>query len=99
MPRIPKFRSLKEESDFWDTHSFADYWDQLDDLKGPLIDARPPKKLVSIRVETALIDAAKRLARSKGIGYQTLLRMWAYEGLARELRQRSKGRDPKRRSA
>jgi len=84
--RIPKFKTLEEESEFWDTHSVADYWDELERVEGPLIDERPPKKLVSIRFDPAFIAAAKRLARTKGTGYQTLLRMWAYEGLGREIR-------------
>lgn len=87
MPKIPKFKTLEEESEFWDTHSVVDYWDELEDVKGHFIDARP-KKLVSIRFEQELLAAAKRIAKTKGVGYQTLLRMWAYEGLARELRQR-----------
>lgn len=92
MPRIPKFKSLQEESEFWDTHSVIDYWDELEDVKGPLIDARPAKKLVSIRLDPGIIAAAKRIARTKGVGYQTLLRMWAYEGLERELGSRGRAR-------
>jgi len=87
MPKIPKFKTLEEESEFWDTHSAADYWDDMEDVEGHFVDARPPKKLVSIRFDQSLITAAKRIARTKGVGYQTLLRMWAYEGLARELRK------------
>jgi predicted DNA binding CopG/RHH family protein len=83
--RIPKFETSEEEAEFWDTHSLADYWDEWQDVKGPLIDARPAKKLISIRFDPELITAAKRIAKTKGIGYQTLLRMWAYEGLAREV--------------
>jgi predicted DNA binding CopG/RHH family protein len=90
MPKIPKFKSLKEESEFWDTHSILDYWEETKPAKGPFIDARPPKKLVPIRLDEAVIRAAKRIARRKGVGYQTLLRMWAYEGLAREM-ERTKG--------
>ncbi|OGO53235.1 MAG: hypothetical protein A2148_01870 [Chloroflexi bacterium RBG_16_68_14] len=99
MRKIPKFRTLEEESEFWDTHSVADYWDELEDVKGPFVDARPVKKLVSIRFDPALIAAAKRIARTKGVGYQTLLRMWAYEGLARELRRRSPAKPRQRRTA
>ena len=28
-PKLPTFRNDEEERRFWDTHSFADYWDQL----------------------------------------------------------------------
>ena len=27
--KIPKFKSIEEEAEFWDTHSFADYWDEF----------------------------------------------------------------------
>lgn len=99
MPKLPKFKTLEEESEFWDTHSVADYWDELDVVDSLLVDARPPKKLISIRFDTAHIDAAKRIARTKGIGYQTLLRMWAYDGLERELRSRRRAAAPRKRGA
>ena len=100
MAKIPKFKSLEEESEFWDTHSIVDYLEDTKEVKGHFIDARPVKKLVSIRFDPSLIAAARRIARTKGVGYQTLLRMWAYEGLARELRSRAaSARTPKRRTA
>ncbi len=99
MAKIPKFKSLKEESEFWDTHSVLDYLDDTEPVEGHFIDARPRKKLVSIRFDEELIAAAKRVARSKGVGYQTLLRMWAYEGLSRELQARAGERSQKRRTA
>ncbi len=99
MAKIPKFKSLKEESEFWDTHSILDYWEESKPARGPFVDARPPKKLVPIRFDGAVIDAAKRIAKAKGVGYQTLLRMWAYEGLARELRSRPRAKPQKRRTA
>ncbi len=68
-------------------------------VDSPLVDARPPKKLVSIRFDTAHIEATKRIARTKGIGYQTLLRMWAYDGLERELRRRRRAAPRKRGAA
>ena len=99
MARIPKFANEEEGAEFWDTHSVADYWDELISVDGPLTGARSAKKLVSIRFDLALISAAKRIARTKGIGYQTLLRMWAYEGLSRELRRRTPAKSQKRRTA
>jgi predicted DNA binding CopG/RHH family protein len=97
MAKIPKFKSVKEESDFWDTHSVVDYWEETEEVKGRFIDARPAKKPVSIRFEPAVIAAAKRIARTKGVGYQTLLRMWAHEGLNRELRSMTQRKPAKRR--
>lgn len=99
MAKIPKFKSLEEESEFWDTHSFADYWDELEPVEEPFTDARPPKKLVSIRFDPSLIQAAKRIARTKGVGYQTLLRMWAHEGLRQELRRQAPAKTRRHRTA
>lgn len=28
---IPVFQTKEEEAEFWDTHSLADYWDELED--------------------------------------------------------------------
>jgi predicted DNA binding CopG/RHH family protein len=99
MAKIPRFKSLAEESEFWDTHSVLDYWEETEDVAGHFVDARPAKKLVSIRFDPSLIAAAKRIARTKGLGYQTLLRMWAYEGLSRELGRRAPDKPKKRRMA
>ena len=27
--KIPDFKSVKEEKEFWDSHSSADYWDDM----------------------------------------------------------------------
>lgn len=89
MAKIPKFKSLEEESEFWDTHSVLDYLEDTEPVEEPFTDARPPKKPISIRFDQSLIEAAKRIARTKGIGYQTLLRMWAHEGLRQELRRQA----------
>ncbi len=99
MGKIPKFKTLEEESEFWDTHSILDYLEDTEPVEEPFTDARPPKKLVSIRFDPSLIQAAKRIARTKGVGYQTLLRMWAHEGLRQELRRQAPPKAGKRRMA
>jgi hypothetical protein len=39
--RIPRFKTLKEESEFWDTHSILDYLDDTGPVEGPLVIVRP----------------------------------------------------------
>lgn len=29
--KLPAFKSIEEEVEFWETHSLADYWDELED--------------------------------------------------------------------
>ncbi len=48
------------------------------------MDARVPKKLISVRFDNETIESLKTVARTKGIGYQTLIRIWVNERLAQE---------------
>ncbi len=43
------------------------------------------KKQISLRLDAGTIDALKQVAVRKGIGYQTLIRMWVVERLNDEL--------------
>lgn len=84
MPDIPKFANEKEESEFWDTHDFTDYLGETTPADVKFEDARPRKTQISLRLDSETIARLKVLARSRGIGYQTLIRMWVMEQLARE---------------
>jgi predicted DNA binding CopG/RHH family protein len=81
--KLPKFKDELEESAFWDTHDSTDYLDDTEEAKIKFIDARP-KTLISLRLQTELIDELKVLAAKRGIGYQTLIRMWVMERLEEE---------------
>ena len=88
--RLPHFKSAEDEAKFWETHSAANYLDQLkevDDLfvLSPSLIHRiknhAKKKLISLRLAVWEIQAAKKIAKRKKIPYQTLLRQWIDEGL------------------
>jgi len=79
---LPRFPSAEEEAEFWETHSVADYWDQMEPAK--VVSGGPRKKLISIRLDPAYIDQIKRIASRKGIPYQTLIQMWLAEKLAEQ---------------
>lgn len=49
--------------------------------------ARPETRLVSIRLNTADIDAASRLAAAKGLAYQTYIKSVLHEALKREAKR------------
>jgi predicted DNA binding CopG/RHH family protein len=42
------------------------------------------KRLLTIRVDPEQIEATRKIAQRKSIGYQTLMRMWIAEGIERE---------------
>ena len=88
---IPKFRNIEEEAEFWETHSTEGLLDQMKlvrPIKMPLEQvkviherAAARKQAISIRLDRDQIEAAKRIAARKSIGYQTQLRMWIAERL------------------
>ena len=79
MKKIPKFKSEKEEADFWATHDSIDYLSETKEVKVNFV--RPNKKLVSLRLDEKTIRELKKIAESKGIGYLQLVRMWVLENL------------------
>jgi len=77
--KIPKFKSLEEEANFWDTHSFADYWGEFKDVK-VIIDLKKPKDdTLIVRLQKGFRNQLERIARSKGLNVSTLARMWLME--------------------
>ncbi|HVP05462.1 MAG TPA: CopG family antitoxin [Dehalococcoidia bacterium] len=71
-----------KESDYWDSLSFEELMAMSEPADWRPIDARP-KKSISLRLTESLIERGKEAAAEKGIGYQTLFRMWIIEGLTR----------------
>ncbi len=84
MAKTPKFASDQEEADFWDTHDSTNYMDDTVEIDAVIIDARPNKSPISLRLEPETIARLKEVAGRKGIGYQTLIRMWVLERLNSE---------------
>src|SRR5437868_5661523 len=94
---LPRFRSDNEAAEYFEAHSVAQVWDQLP-KSNP---AKPSKALVqsirerhaqskspiSIRLAPEQIEAAKKIASAKSVGYQTQLRMWIAEGIQREAKR------------
>ena len=81
--RIPTFKTDEEAAEFWDSHSLADYLGDTQPAEDTTFAARPLKQ-VCLRLAPSQIERVKRIAESKGIGYQTLLRMWITERVRQE---------------
>ncbi len=91
-PKIPKFKEDREAADFWAARDSTPYLREFREVAvkvSPALRRRVAaramtKKPVTLRLEPHQIVAAKRVARQKSVPYQTLLRMWIAEGLAKE---------------
>ena len=73
---------------FWATANTLDHSEEDPELTrleytGPPRD-RHKGKGVLLRLDGAVVDQLKEVARTKGIGYQTLIRIWVMERLQRE---------------
>ncbi len=79
--KIPNFRTIQEEADFWDTHSFADYWDQMEDVQIEFINDTEKEELVTIRMNSKLKDQLRMVSRNQGLSVSSLARMWFIEKL------------------
>lgn len=79
--KIPEFKSIEEEAKFWDTHSFADYWDELEDVDIVWEVEKPRKESLVLRVQKDIKDRLKKEARKRGLNLSTLARMWLIEKL------------------
>jgi predicted DNA binding CopG/RHH family protein len=77
--KIPKFKSYKEEAEWWNTHDVTEV-EGLELVKEEVF-IKPKKQIISIRLERRLVDLLKRIAQEKGIGHTTLVRMWVIEKL------------------
>lgn len=78
---IPEDASREELARFWDTHSVADYRDELKP-----VEVRFTQKFsepLTIRFDREALQHLREVAGKKGIGATTLARMWVYEQLER----------------
>lgn len=104
MKKIPKFSSEDEEARFWGTHSPLDYSDEFTDIRDPFEfvpellkefdrNQEEKKRHLTLRMEQRQIDLAKVIAKWKGLGYQTQMRMWIIEGIRKEIAAHPELRD------
>ena len=96
--KMPKFKSEEEEGRFWKTHSPLDYPEEFTDVK-ELLEFDPVllkkaakrrtqrKRHLTLRMDQHQIDLAKVIAKYRGLGYQTLMRMWVIEGIHKEIEE------------
>ncbi len=90
--KTPKFRNDREAADFWAANDSAPYTRDLKEervttnpkLRHRIVARAAAKKAVTLRLENQQIARAKEVARRKSVPYQTLMRMWIAEGLAKE---------------
>lgn len=86
---IPEFKSVDEESDFWDQHSAVEFLDEDSVVEIDASKAREKRtgrstQQISLRVSQMVLERTKRRAETLGVPYQTLIQLWIAERLEEE---------------
>ena len=82
MAKLPEFKSEQELAEFWDTHSSADYFDDMPEVDIRFVFTQP--RAVPVRVEGELWIQLQRIAIARGSSVQDLVQQWVLERLANE---------------
>jgi hypothetical protein len=76
---ISKASSLEEMAEFWDTHSLADYDDEIYEVEMTFDQAA---RRTWIGIEPDLLAELRRIAYERRISTQTLVNLWLSERIA-----------------
>jgi predicted DNA binding CopG/RHH family protein len=85
--QIPKFRSEEDEREFWaqnDSTEFID-WSTATRRKFPKL--KPSLRTISLRLPVGMIQDLKVLANQRDVPYQSLLKVFLAERIAKERRR------------
>ena len=84
--RIPEFKTIEEEAEFWDTHDTTDYEDEFKPVKARFADKLFDR--VTIPVDADTLAQLDTLAREEELNATALARRWVLERLEQEIRAR-----------
>jgi hypothetical protein len=74
---ISKASTPEEISDYWDSHSLADHWEQTHEVEFKVRAQRP----LRITVDPQIYEQLKEQARTQGVTPETLVNQWLSEHL------------------
>ena len=92
LKNLPKFKSEKEEADFWATHDTAEYdFKDMDEtivlgpeLKTKLEIRRQERLKRLLKLDEDNFNRFQSIARQKKVDQLSLLKRWVEEGIKRE---------------
>lgn len=83
---IPKFTNEDEERDFWATADTTEYFDTNRPIKFNLSKLKPSTETISLRLPQYLLARIKQIANFKDVPYQSLMKIFLAERVAKELK-------------
>lgn len=81
LKKVPKFKTEKEESLFWQNVDSTEYvdWDKAEKWIFPNL--KLTSVPITIRIPESLLNRVKVKAHQKDIPYQTLMKQFIYQGV------------------
>jgi len=76
-PIPDNFATLAEAAEFWDSHDFADYWDETQEVE---FEVRIPRRR-RVSLAAHIEDRVAEEARQEGVSIETLVNLWLAERL------------------
>jgi len=86
----PRFRSEDAERAYWAKHDVADHFDWARAVVATLPNLKPSTTTISIRLPEPLLDELKALANERDVPYQSLMKIFLADRIARERGSRRK---------
>lgn len=87
---IPAFRSDEEAGEFWMTHDTTEYLDWSKARRVSFPNLRPSTNTISLRLPQGLLDELRILANERDVPYQSLLKVFLAERVAKERRAKER---------
>jgi uncharacterized DUF497 family protein/predicted DNA binding CopG/RHH family protein len=87
--KIPEFKTDDAERNFWANADSTEYIDWPAGKRVKFVNLKPSLKTISLRLPVSMIEDLKVLANSRDVPYQSLLKVFLAERLARERQPRS----------
>lgn len=78
--RLPKTDSIKKLAAFWDSHDLTDFAEELEEVAEPVFARRTA---IKVPLEADEAEAIERMAESKGVSREELIRAWIRQKVAR----------------
>ena len=83
---LPTFKSEAEERQFWETHDTTAYVDWSTARPARFPNLKPSTETISLRLPAGLLADLKALANKQDVPYQSLLKVFLADRVAREWR-------------
>lgn len=84
MKKLPNFKSEDEERKFWANADSTEYIDWPSGTLKNAVHLKPSLRTISLRLPVSMIEDLKVLANRRDVPYQSLLKIFLAERLARE---------------